>query len=164
MHYSVGVEYALHCLIYLGTPSIKPVLTVKELARFQGISETYLSKIFTKLSKSGIVKATPGVAGGYQLGKNPLDITFWDVVQAVEGEKKIFRCKNIIGTCALHDKKSEKEECPGKVDCLINDVMLDAEKQMELYLKEKNIDWLVKKLGKKLTKEYQELTTEWFNS
>ena len=52
MHYSVGVEYALHCLIYLATPSVKPVLTVKELAEFQGISETYLSKIFTKLSKS----------------------------------------------------------------------------------------------------------------
>ena len=163
MHYSVGVEYALHCLIYLAMPSIKPVLTVKELAKFQGISETYLSKIFTKLSKSNIVKATPGVTGGYQLGRDSLDITFWDVVQAVEGEKQIFRCKNIIGTCALHDKKGEKEECPGKVDCLINDVMLDAEKQMELYLKEKNLRWLTERLGKKLTKEYQDLTVDWFN-
>lgn len=163
MHYSVGVEYALHCLIYLAEPSIKPVLTVKELAKFQGISETYLSKIFTKLSKNSIVKATPGVAGGYQLGKSSSDITFWDVVQAVEGQKQIFRCKNIIGTCALHDKKEKKDECPGKVDCLINDVMLDAEKQMELYLRDKNLEWLIEKLGKKLTKEYQDLTVDWFN-
>ena len=163
MHYSVGVEYALHCLIYLATPSVKPVLTVKELAEFQGISETYLSKIFTKLSKNGIVKATPGVTGGYQLKQDPSVVTFWDVVQAVEGEKQIFRCKNILGTCALHDKKTEAEKCPGKVDCLINDVMLDAEKQMELYLKEKNLKWLTEKLEKKLTKEYQDLTADWFN-
>ena len=109
------------------------------------------------------MKATPGVAGGYQLGKSSSDITFWDVVQAVEGQKQIFRCKNIIGTCALHDKKEKKDECPGKVDCLINDVMLDAEKQMELYLRDKNLEWLIEKLGKKLTKEYQDLTVDWFN-
>ena len=48
MQYSVGVEYALHCLVYLGSPNIKSVLTVKELAAFQNLSETYLSKILTK--------------------------------------------------------------------------------------------------------------------
>lgn len=166
MHYSVGVEYALHCLIYLGTPTIKPVLTVKELAKFQGISETYLSKIFTKLSKSKIVTATPGVTGGYQLGRDSSDITFWDVVQSVEGEKKIFRCKNLIASCTLnHNKKvkHEKENCELKVDCIINDVMLEAEEQMEMYLKEKTLKWLVDKLGKKLTKDYQQMTTDWFN-
>lgn len=160
MHYSVGVEYALHCLIYLGTPTIKPVLTVKELAKFQGISETYLSKIFTKLSKSKIVTATPGVTGGYQLGRNSEHITFWDVVQSVEGEKKIFRCKNLIASCTLNSKKGN---CESKVDCIINDVMLEAEEQMEIYLKEKTLKWLVDKLGKKLTKDYQKLTADWFN-
>ena len=161
MQYSVGVEYALHCLIYLGTPGIKPVLTVKELAKFQGISETYLSKIFTKLSKKGIVSATPGVTGGYQLGMDPLDISFWDVIQAVEGEKKIFRCKNLIASSILNH---DKEKCAGKVDCLINDIMLEAEEQMEFFLKRKNLKFLVEKLEKKLTKEYRELTTDWFNS
>ena len=163
MNYSVGVEYALHCLIYLATPDIKPVLTVKELAKFQGISETYLSKIFAKLSKNGIVNASPGVAGGYQLGRESSEITFWDVIQAVEGKKNIFQCKNVLGTCALKSKE-EKEACPSKVDCIINDVMLDAEKQMEDYLAKKTLKWLRDKLDLKLSGEYRILMADWFNS
>lgn len=34
---------------------------MRDLAKFQGISETYLSKVFAKLSKSVIIKSIPGV-------------------------------------------------------------------------------------------------------
>lgn len=45
-------------------------------------------------------------------------------------------------------KKLKPEECPGKVDCLINDVMLDAEKQDGIISEEKNLKWLTEKLEK----------------
>ena len=51
MSISVGVEYALHCLIYLAIPTTSRSIGIKEMAAFQGISETYLSKIFMKLRK-----------------------------------------------------------------------------------------------------------------
>ena len=76
MQYSVGVEYALHCLVYLiNTPS-KESVGIKDLAEFQGLSETFLSKVFGKLSKAGIVSSVPGVKGGYRLAKSPEDISF----------------------------------------------------------------------------------------
>jgi Rrf2 family protein len=65
------------------------------LAEFQGLSETFLSKVFGKLSKAVIVSSVSGVKGGYRLSKSPEDISFWDVVEAVEGPKPIFQCKNI---------------------------------------------------------------------
>lgn len=171
MQYSVGVEYALHCLVYLGSPNIKSVLTVKELAAFQNLSETYLSKILTKLSKSGLVRATPGVSGGYQLNKPSEDISFWDAVEAVEGKKPIFQCKKIIDSYVInepHDNKEQKEhekscESSSFSFCQINKTMLEAEKQMENYLREKSIKWLCDTLEKKLTKQYQQMTADWFN-
>jgi len=63
MQFSIGVEYALHCLLYMvDIPSVKAV-GVKDLAAFQGVSETYLSKTYTKLRKAGIVRSIIGVNG-----------------------------------------------------------------------------------------------------
>ena len=75
MQYSVGVEYALHCLVYLINTSSKESVGIKDLAEFQGLSETFLSKVFGKLSKVGIVNSVP-CKGGYRLAKSPEDISF----------------------------------------------------------------------------------------
>lgn len=55
----------------------------------------YLSKIFSKLQKAGIVKSISGVNGGYQLAKNPEEISFWDVLEAIEGSSYFFQCADI---------------------------------------------------------------------
>lgn len=93
MQYSVMVEYALHSLVYLIDVPEEGSIGIKDLSEFQGLSETYLSKAFGKLSKADIVSSTPGVKGGYKLAKSPEEISFWDVIEAVEGVKPIFQCK-----------------------------------------------------------------------
>lgn len=94
MSISVGVEYALHCLIYLAIPTTSRSIGIKEMAAFQGISETYLSKIFMKLRKKGLVSAVPGVKGGYRLSREADEITFWDVVEAIEAPLSVSMCRN----------------------------------------------------------------------
>ena len=69
MQFSVGVEYALHSLFYMVELPQGKVIGIKELAAFNGISETYLSKVFTKLRKSGLVRSISGVKGGYELAR-----------------------------------------------------------------------------------------------
>ena len=45
MQFSVGVEYALHCLLYMvDIPSGKSV-GIKDLATYQGVAETYLWRV-----------------------------------------------------------------------------------------------------------------------
>src|SRR3954452_22131653 len=130
MQYSVGVEYALHCLVYLiDTPS-KESVGIKDLAEFQGLSETFLSKVFGKLSKAGIVSSVPGVKGGYKLAKSPEDISFWDVVEAVEGATPIFQCKNIKDNTYLCNRDEEFAACTKASPCVINMTMLEAEDSM----------------------------------
>lgn len=151
MKYSVMVEYALHSLTYLvDVPSNYPI-GIKDLSEFQGLSETYLSKVFGKLTKAGIVHSVPGVNGGYKLAKKPEEISFWDVILAVEGIKPIFQCKNIKAQIILN--KEQCSDCISNTPCLINVTMLEAENHMQAYLKTKTLAWLNSELDRTLSQE-----------
>ena len=162
MQFSIGVEYALHCLLYMvDIPSGKAV-GIKDLAAYQGVSETYLSKVYTKLGKAGIVKSIPGVNGGYELARIPESITFWNIVEAVEGKTPFFQCAEIRQKEILLDKNNLPDtytKCP----CIINVVMLEAEDQMRQYLNSKTLGWLHEQVSNKIPKEHLEATKEWFN-
>jgi Rrf2 family protein len=135
---------------------------IKDLATYQGVSESYLSKVYTKLRKSGIVKAISGVSGGYALARNPENITFWDIVEAVEGSSPLFQCKEIRRNELLLDKDNLPDtytKCP----CLIHVVMVEAEEQMRQYLKDKSLGWLHEQLKNKIPEEHSKKAIEWFN-
>jgi Rrf2 family protein len=159
MQYSVGVEYALHCLVYLIDVPPNESVGIKDLAEFQGLSETFLSKVFGKLSKAGIVSSVPGVKGGYRLSKSPEDISFWDVIEAVEGPKPIFQCKNIKDNGYLYRENC----CTSPSFCTINLVMLSAEEKMRDDLRSKTLSWLNEELDRVLPKQIREDTQKYFS-
>lgn len=161
MQYSIGVEYALHCLTYLIDLPSGASISIKDLATYQGVSETYLSKSFTKLAKDGIIRSIPGVKGGYQLAKKPEDISFWDVIEAIEGSTPIFQCQEVRQNCVL----LKGEEMPDYIQCApctIKVVMTEAEQQMRQFLKNKSLAWLKRELNDKIPPERQEATSRWF--
>ncbi|WP_042475114.1 Rrf2 family transcriptional regulator [Bacillus ndiopicus] len=162
MKYSVMVEYALHSLVYLIDVPPNESIGIKDLSEFQGLSETYLSKVLGKMSKEGIVSSVSGVKGGYRLNKKPEDITFWDVVRAVEGEEPIFQCKNIKANFAYQNTKQDCKSCSGQSNCTINIVMLEAEEQMRNYLRNKTIAWLEQELLRTLPNKQIEEAKEFF--
>ena len=164
MKFSIGVEYAIHCLLYMVNSEEGKSIGIRDLATFQGISVTYLSKVYAKLSKSGIVKSIPGVKGGYALARSAENITFWDIVEAVEGSEPFFQCAEIRQKNILLDKDNLPDtytQCP----CLIKVVMLEAENEMKNYLKNKTLAWLYDEVyNKMLPKDVEKATIEWFNN
>jgi len=89
------VEWALHCCALLtGLPPDR-YLSTKALSEFHGIPKEYLSKALQGLSKAGLVETMLGPTGGYRLARPPADISFLDIVEAVEGKKSTFVCSNI---------------------------------------------------------------------
>jgi len=162
MKFSIGVEYALHCLLYvINVPEGKAV-GIKDLAAYQGVSETYLSKVFAKLKKAEIVKSTPGVNGGYELLRDPENISFWNVIEAIEGTDPMFQCAEIRQNEILLDKNNLPDthtKCP----CLIKVVMLEAEEQMKKYLEQKTLKWLSDQVEQKIPLEHAKATMDWFN-
>jgi Rrf2 family protein len=163
MQYSIGVEYGLHCLVYLIDIPPDSSIGIKELSAFQGISESYLSKIFSKLAKAGIVSSVPGVKGGFRLAKPPMEISFWDVVEAVEGTGPIFQCKNIKDNSYLC-RDEDFAACSRGTPCVINKAMLEAEDSMRNSLRNKSLTWLHEELGRVLSPQAQKDTREYFTN
>ncbi len=76
-------EYGLRCLIQLARQTDETVLTVKEIARREGISPAYAEKLLRLLSKGGLTHSGRGIRGGYALARPIGEITRGDVVRAL---------------------------------------------------------------------------------
>ncbi|MEK4059734.1 MULTISPECIES: Rrf2 family transcriptional regulator [Paenibacillus] len=125
MKYSKATNYALHTMLFLvAAASDKPV-GVQQLAERQEVSPTYLSKILTKLVKAGLIESASGANGGYRLKRKKEDISFLDIIHAIEGTASLF-------DCTLNHPS----------ECLIQQEMVEAERRMEDYLRNKKISEL----------------------
>ncbi len=131
MKYSQATNYALHTMLYFVALPPGTTIGVQRLADHQGLSPTYLSKILTKLVKAGLIESTPGINGGYRLSRNKADLSFLEVIQAIEGTASLFHCDDGLAHRG----------------CLIEGVMTQAEQQMEAYLQERKLVELVGQLG-----------------
>ncbi len=89
------VEWALHCCSILASLPPDRYLATKTLAEFHGVPKEYLSKALQALSTAGLVISTLGPTGGYRLAKSTAEITFLDIIEAVEGKSSTFACSNI---------------------------------------------------------------------
>lgn len=89
------VEWALHCCAILSGLPEGRYLSTKALAELHGLPKEYLSKALQSLSQAGLVDTTLGPSGGYRLAKPPADISFLDIIEAVEGKSRTFVCNNI---------------------------------------------------------------------
>ncbi|MHB1606287.1 MAG: RrF2 family transcriptional regulator [Leptospirales bacterium] len=157
-----GVEYALHSLLRLVNTSEDAPLVLKDIARFQGVSESYLAKIFTRLKKGGLVRSSIGAKGGYELGKPAEQITFWDVVVAVEGTFSLFECRNIREKVAIYRDTLHKPDWRRRGPCMIHKVMMDVETQIKESLQEKTLAWLHAVVNEKISQEERGAMVEWF--
>lgn len=161
MQFSVGVEYAFHSLFYMVDLPKGKTIGIKQIAELNAISETYLSKVFTKLSKSGIVRSISGVKGGYELARAAEDISFWDIIEAVEGPAFFFQCAEIRKKNIFVDDPSVfTDKCP----CLIKIVIHEAEEQLRENLRAKSLRWLYDQVHGDFTKEKKEAISGWIKA
>jgi Rrf2 family protein len=108
---------------------------VQELAEMQHLSPTYLSKILTKLTKAGLIESTPGAKGGYKISRTKHEISFLDVINAIEGDTSLF-------DCSIHHE-----------GCLIENIMRQAEENMKGELESKLLNDIAKEAKSKKKEE-----------
>lgn len=157
---SSGFEYGLHCLLYLTAPTPDaPAPSVRDLADLQGVPAEYLAKVFTKLSKAGLVVATEGVRGGFALARPAEEISFLDVVQAIDGDKVLFKCREIRERCALFNSEAPAWATNGV--CSIHAIMLTAEKRMREELASHSLKGLAVQVAAKAPADFTPRITNW---
>ncbi|RAN86888.1 transcriptional regulator [Bacillus sp. SRB_28] len=128
MKFTKATNYALHTMLILVTASPAKPIGVQQLAEAQGVSPTYLSKILTKLAKAGMIESISGANGGYRLSLNQGDITFLDIIHAIEGTASLFECNFVHGD-----------------ECSIQAVMKEAEEKMQNHLRNTKLADLVQR-------------------
>jgi Rrf2 family transcriptional regulator, iron-sulfur cluster assembly transcription factor len=76
-------HYSVKALLDLTLqPNHQPTST-KEIAQRQDIPAPYLEKILIELRKAGLVKSVRGSQGGYQLARQPSQISLGQILDAV---------------------------------------------------------------------------------
>lgn len=91
-----GVEWAVHVASLLAQmPPGMTGIPRRALAEFFDLPEAYLAKHLQRLSGAGLVTARRGPGGGYALARAPDQITLLELVRAVEGDARAFRCTEL---------------------------------------------------------------------
>ena len=87
MNISAKTEYACIAVFELAANygSGEPV-RIRTIAESHGIPSRFLVQILLQLKGAGFVSSTRGAAGGYQLIKEPGEITLLDVMRVIEGQ------------------------------------------------------------------------------
>ena len=120
-----------------------------------------MAKLFTKLSKAGLVRATEGVRGGFALAKAPATITVLDVVDAIDGGKSLFDCREVRRRCAVFE--DNQPDWTGVPPCTIHAVMLSAEQRMREELARHTLADLAQRVATVTPQTYQRAVVHWLD-
>ena len=107
---SRSAEYGLRAALYLASLEQSGFVSIRDISDHLGLSFHFLTKIFQKLTRAGLLHSYRGPNGGVVLAKPASEITLKDVVVAVDGEELFTSC--ILGLpgcgdpapCPLHHR------------------------------------------------------------
>lgn len=81
-------RYAIRCVLGLAIYKDE-VLSARIMSQHINLPVKYLEDIFTKLKRNHFIESTRGVKGGYQLAKDPKDITIHNIIMAMENNDSV---------------------------------------------------------------------------
>ena len=110
MQLSRKADYALRAIRHASTLPKGKLGSINSIAEAESIPREFLAKILKDLTRSGILISFQGVTGGYRLTRAPKDITFLDVIEAIDGPIHLNLCTekgncscDEIDTCQMKD-------------------------------------------------------------
>lgn len=94
------VDYALRAMIYLATLPDGTREPQQEIASKNDIPREFLAKILKTLADRGLVSALRGPHGGVAMARPATEISFLDVIEAVEGPVVLNLCLDAKQGCS----------------------------------------------------------------
>jgi Rrf2 family protein len=95
------VDYALRAMIFLASIPKDEIVPFREIAGRMGMPQDFLAKILKRLVDKGLLRSTRGKSGGFSLAKDKAEISFLDVIEAVEGPIVVNLCLGAHDSCKL---------------------------------------------------------------
>ena len=100
-------QYALRAVYELAKHKEKGPIKTAQIAEAQAIPQRFLEIILNRMKHAGIVNAKRGYCGGFQLKREPKEITVEDIFKSMEDIDEATVCISCIS----------KTDCPFYVAC-----------------------------------------------
>ncbi|MGA2401942.1 MAG: Rrf2 family transcriptional regulator [Syntrophobacteraceae bacterium] len=139
MKLSTKGRYGVRLMFDLALHEGDGLLTLKDIAARQEISEKYLSNLIPLLKNAGLVHSVRGSHGGYTLARPPREITLKDILLVLEGSMCLVDCTEKPLLC----QRSE--------DCLVRDIWSEVTGKMLATLESFTLEELVERQMRKKT-------------
>lgn len=132
-------RYAVTAILDVALYERNGPVSVSDVATRQGLSPSYLEKLFSYLKKKGLVSGRKGPGGGYKLTESSHLITIADVIDAVNETVDATKCGG-------------SKNCRGQGRCITHDLWADLSNEIRSFLEGVSISQLVaqQKNGKKI--------------
>jgi len=101
MQVSRRVDYALRAAIHLAQKEPGEAASVADISASEAIPKKFLEKILQDLIHAGVAASRRGAHGGYSLTRSPADISFKQVMEAVEGPIALNVCTGGPNLCSV---------------------------------------------------------------
>ncbi len=83
MRLSKGEEYGVRLAMSMATAGRQ--VTVSELAERESLPEPTVAKVLSNLRRAGVVEASRGCQGGYELAQTPDETSVRSILRAIDG-------------------------------------------------------------------------------
>lgn len=123
MKLPASTEWVLHCATTLAQLEPGATASAAQLAEYFDLPAPYLAKQLQALVRVGVLTATTGPRGGFRLARPASEITLLDIVEAVDGGRSPYECREIRrqgagalpaadcrNTCILAQKMADAHE------------------------------------------------------
>ena len=109
MKLSTRSTYGVRAMLALALRQTPGPLMVREIAEQQHLPPTYLEQLMVLLKKAGLLSATRGVHGGYQLARPAAEISLAEIIEVLEGSLALTDCPAGVGCCGAPNSCALRE-------------------------------------------------------
>jgi Rrf2 family protein len=86
-------------MLFLARPHGEHLAQIHEIAEHCSLPEPFLGQILRLLVRAGLVQSKKGVGGGFVLARKPEEVSFLEVLEALEGPVAVNRCQSPVEHC-----------------------------------------------------------------
>jgi Rrf2 family protein len=129
-------DYAMRAVAYLAKLGQDQRAATSQIAENQQIPPSFLAKIVSQLSVAGLLQTSRGARGGVTLARSPEDISFLEVVEAIDGPILINECV------------ADRNACSFGETCALRPVFCDAQADLVNRLRGTSFNSVIETNGK----------------
>ena len=137
MKLSTRTRYGTRALLELALRQGEGPVFLKDIARQQQISLSYLEHLVTPLISGGIIRSIKGPKGGVTLVKKPEEINLMEVTRLLEGSLAPVECVD------------NPDICERSAECVTRDIWGEVKAAMNRVLEATTLQDLVERRKKK---------------